>query len=95
MEEALAMLDDVEQDAFKVFGFVDRGEDQIIMEEILQMLAQEKMPYSELMMKMMMLKHEPKRTRGIIEAMIEARMIEKIGADSNPTIRLVETAAKK
>lgn len=95
MEEALAMLDDVEQDAFKVFGFVDRNEDQIIMEEISQMLADSKMSYSNLLLQLLRLKHDPKKVKDTIQAMVEARMIEKVGADSNPTIRLVETEAKK
>lgn len=90
MKEALAMLDDVEQDAFKIFGFVDRREEQIVIDTILDMLKHGKLPQSEIMMRAIQLKQDPKKVKELLQSLEEAHMVVREGSTANPSIRLVE-----
>lgn len=89
MEEALAMLNDVEQDAFKVFGFVGKNQEALIADQITGLLRRGPMKQTTLLNALF--SRFGSQVKVTIAGMIEAKLVEKVGAESDPSIRLVET----
>lgn len=90
MEEALAMLDEVEQDGKKVFGFAGKSEESRIADAIVGQL-QNGPAKLVVVMRELRTRFDFKALKDAIQGMLEARMIEKTGSETDPTLRIADS----